>query len=253
MAAVFCASLRRRAMVGAAASCAPAPRGRIVGGRRRPGLRRAVGCGAGASRAGSGSASAVFRCSSTSPLVSRPSFPVPSISEGSRSCSSTSLRTAGDSGFSSASLAFGSGFFGSSFFGSGLASAGACFGGLASACFSLGALALASPASMAPSRAPTFTVSPVFTEIDDSTPDAGAGTSSVTLSVSSSTSGSSSLTASPSLLNHCAIVASVTDSPSAGTRISVAISCLYAFARSGRDCPEAAWRITLASPRREMF
>ena len=53
------------------------------------------------------------------------------------------------------------------------------------------------------------------------TPAAGAGTSIVTLSVSSSTSGSSTATASPGFLNHLPMVASVTDLPSVGTRISV--------------------------------
>ena len=43
----------------------------------------------------------------------------------------------------------------------------------------------------------------------------------VTLSVSSSTSGSSTATASPDRLNHLPTVASVTDSPRVGTRISV--------------------------------
>src|ERR1700761_7209503 len=55
-------------------------------------------------------------------------------------------------------------------------------------------------------------------------PAAGAGTSIVTLSVSSSTSGSSTATASPAFLNHLPMVASVTDSPSVGTRISVMAS-----------------------------
>ena len=56
-----------------------------------------------------------------------------------------------------------------------------------------------------------------------SVPAAGAGTSTVTLSVSSSTSGSSAAMASPTFLNHLPMVASVTDSPRVGTRISVAI------------------------------
>ncbi len=59
--------------------------------------------------------------------------------------------------------------------------------------------------------------------ISASVPEAGALTSSVTLSVSSSTSGSSCFTASPGFLNHLATVASETDSPSVGTRISVAM------------------------------
>src|SRR5262249_61378927 len=53
------------------------------------------------------------------------------------------------------------------------------------------------------------------------TPAEGAGLSIVTLSVSSSTSGSSTATCSPAFLNQRPMVASVTDSPSVGTRISV--------------------------------
>ena len=65
-----------------------------------------------------------------------------------------------------------------------------------------------------------------------STPAAGAGTSMVTLSVSSSTSGSSTATGSPGFLNHLPMVASVTDSPSVGTRISVVIaSCTLSVAQ----------------------
>ena len=77
---------------------------------------------------------------------------------------------------------------------------------------------------MAPSTEPTATVSPSLTMIADNTPDVGAGTSTVTFSVSSSTSGSSAATASPACLNHLPTVASVMDSPRAGTRISVAMS-----------------------------
>ena len=77
--------------------------------------------------------------------------------------------------------------------------------------------------SIWPSSAPTATVSPSLAAISPSTPAAGAGTSSVTLSVSSSTSGSSTATASPGFLNHLPTVASVTDSPRVGTRMSVAM------------------------------
>jgi len=73
---------------------------------------------------------------------------------------------------------------------------------------------------------PIATVSPSFAEISASVPAAGAGTSIVTLSVSSSTSGSSTETASPGCLNHLPMVASVTDSPSVGTRMSAMISPL---------------------------
>src|SRR5579884_894108 len=53
-----------------------------------------------------------------------------------------------------------------------------------------------------------------------STPAAGAGTSMVTLSVSSSTSGSSAETVSPGFLNHLPVVALVTKTKRVGTRIS---------------------------------
>ena len=48
-----------------------------------------------------------------------------------------------------------------------------------------------------PNKDPTFTVSPSFTAIVPSTPLVGEGTSTFTLSVSSSTSGSSTVTSSP--------------------------------------------------------
>jgi hypothetical protein len=68
------------------------------------------------------------------------------------------------------------------------------------------------------------TVSPSRTAMRSRRPAAGAGTSTVTFSVSSSTKGSSSWTASPSFFSHWPTVASVIDSPSVGTLISVAIA-----------------------------
>ena len=56
------------------------------------------------------------------------------------------------------------------------------------------------------------------------TPATGEGTSRLTLSVSSSTSGSSTATLSPTFFSHFATVASLTDSPSFGTRISTLIA-----------------------------
>src|SRR3954451_10369405 len=110
---------------------------------------------------------------------------------------------------------------------------GACVGALAGAGAGWDGFALASllteetgappPSLIWPSSAPGVTVSPSFAVISASAPAAGAFPSSVTLSVSSSTSGSSALTASPAFLNHLPIVASLTDSPSVGTRISVAM------------------------------
>jgi len=79
------------------------------------------------------------------------------------------------------------------------------------------------PSLMEPRSAPGATVSPSLATMSPRVPAVGAGTSRVTLSVSSSSSGSSAFTASPGFLNHLAIVASETDSPRVGTRISVAI------------------------------
>jgi hypothetical protein len=77
-----------------------------------------------------------------------------------------------------------------------------------------GALAPAEPlAEIWPSRPPGATVSPAAAVISDRTPAAGAGTSIVTLSVSSSQSGSSALMTSPTFLNQVPTVASLTDSP----------------------------------------
>src|SRR5690606_20008244 len=91
------------------------------------------------------------------------------------------------------------------------------------------AAAVPAPSAIMPRRAPTSTVSPSCTLISASVPAAGAGTSIVTLSVSSSTIGSSAAIASPAFLNHLPMVASATDSPRVGTRISVAICLIRAW------------------------
>ena len=75
------------------------------------------------------------------------------------------------------------------------------------------------PSFTTPNKAPISTVSPSFALIDDKVPDKGDGTSTFTLSVSSSTNGSSDLTCSPTCLSHLDTVASVTDSPKDGTKI----------------------------------
>src|SRR5690242_4531346 len=146
-----------------------------------------------------------------SPLVTRPSLPEPGTVEASTPLSAESFRTEGASG-ASAGAAFGAA-------GAGAAAAAGFAAGAAAAGFA----AAAAPSLIMPSSAPTATVSPSLAEISPSTPADGAGTSIVTLSVSSSTSGSSTATASPAFLNQRPMVASVTDSPSVGTRISVMI------------------------------
>src|SRR3978361_2321398 len=148
-----------------------------------------------------------------SPLVTRPSLPEPATVEASMPLSAEILRTEGASG-ASAGAAFAGGA------GAATTAATGVTGGLAGAG---DGLAPAGPSLICPSNAPTATVSPSLATISPSVPADGAGTSIVTLSVSSSTSGSSTATASPAFLNHLPIVASVTDSPRVGTRISVIV------------------------------
>src|SRR4051812_9246030 len=71
---------------------------------------------------------------------------------------------------------------------------------------------------------PTWIVSPSATWILASTPLTGEGTSASTLSVETSTSGSSASTWSPSCFSHVRTVPSVTDSPIAGMVTCVVVS-----------------------------
>src|SRR5260370_25585389 len=172
----------------------------------------AAGCATGV-----GAAAARSIAASMSPLVTRPSLPEPGTVEASIPLSAESLRTDGASGASDG-CAFGAAGAGAAAAGGGAAGAAALTGAAAAA-----GLAPAAPSVISPSNAPTATVSPSLAAISPSVPADGAGTSMVTLSVSSSTNGSSTATASPAFLNQRPMVASVTDSPSVGTRISVMV------------------------------
>src|SRR5687767_3695655 len=86
--------------------------------------------------------------------------------------------------------------------------------------------------------APTFAGIPSSARIFNTVPDAGAGISVSTLSVFTSSSGSSSFTESPSFLSHLITVTSSTPSPNNGTSTFVAI-------RSPFEPPS-----TLRSPRK---
>ena len=167
---------------------------------------------------------------SISALVRRPSTPVPAIIAGLILFSATRRRTAGDSGIS----LFGAVAGWAAGAGAAVDAAGtlacSCFAGVSFAAVSFAAVSRASAfaAGAAPSfsmarPAPTSTTAPSAAMISPSVPAAGAGTSRVTLSVSSSTTGSSAFTASPVDLIQRATVASATDSPSVGTLISIAI------------------------------
>src|SRR5713226_6367272 len=151
-----------------------------------------------------------------SPLVTRPSLPEPGTVAASRPLSAEILRTEGASGASAGgTLAV--------VVADAAADAAAAAAGDAAALAdaAAGLAAPVAPSLICPSNAPTATVSPSLAMISPSVPADGAGTSIVTLSVSSSTRGSSTATASPAFLNQRPMVASVTDSPSVGTRISV--------------------------------
>src|ERR1700722_19125171 len=160
---------------------------------------------------------------SMSPLVTRPSLPEPGTVAASMPLSADILRTDGANGASAGGA-----------FCTAAAAAGAAAGGgdggaaaaLAGAGAAAGLAAAAAPSLICPSNAPTATVSPSLAAISPRVPADGAGTSMVTLSVSSSTNGSSTATASPAFLNQRPMVASVTDSPSVGTRISVMVCFL---------------------------
>ena len=99
-----------------------------------------------------------------------------------------------------------------------MAAAGTAAGeDIATAAGMLTALASVSTRAMS---SPDATVLPSVLRISVSTPDAGAGTSRTTLSVSISMRISSALTASPGFFFHSSRVASATDSESCGTLTS---------------------------------
>src|SRR5437016_741134 len=137
-------------------------------------------------------------------------------------CSAASLRTAGESRCLSPPSATSAG--GAAAGAGALPPAGP---GGASVCatpasFGFGwvaAPAAAAPVSICAMTAPTRTVSPSLTAIFTSLPSNGEGISALTLSVTTSTKGSSRLTKSPSRLSHLSTVPSVTDSPSWGILI----------------------------------
>src|SRR5882724_7566016 len=214
IAAVFWTSFRRRAMVW---------RSRVIFTRSS---RAASSAGDGARTCtaaagwltGVGAEAAFSIAASMSPLVTRPSLPEPGTVEASIPLSVESFRTDGASG-ASEGAAFGAA-------GAGAAAAGGGAAGLAAGAGAAAAGLAPAPSVIMPSSAPTATVSPSLAAISPSTPADGAGTSIVTLSVSSSTKGSSTATASPAFLNQRPMVASVTDSPSVGTRMSVMVCFL---------------------------
>ena len=103
--------------------------------------------------------------------------------------------------------------------------------------------------------APTWTVSSGPTRMRTSVPEAGDGTSASTLSVDTSTSGSSAVTASPTCFSQSSTVPSVTDSPIAGIVIWTVVACVaipalqlyprrFGAVRAGLGarCPGGSWQ-----------
>ena len=181
---------------------------------------------AGADGLAAGAAAAVVAAgldstiASTSSRVTRPPMPDPRSEAASIPCSAASLRTAGDSlarsPLPSAPLADSAGVAGARPpAGSGGTSVRATAGSGGA-----GASEVPAPAtSICPITAPTRTVSPSPAEILTSLPSNGEGISALTLSVTTSTSGSSRFTKSPSCFSQWSTVPSVTDSPSCGILI----------------------------------
>ncbi len=108
------------------------------------------------------------------------------------------------------------------------------------------------------STAPTSTVSSSLALISSSVPATGEGISVSTLSVETSSNGSSTATVSPTCFSHCVTVPSVTDSPRAGRVTSVAMAADLSFGlrgvvmrRSGRtsdSSPVSRARATACRP-----
>ena len=226
MAAVFCASLRRRAMVWR--SRVMRTRSSRAASSGGDGARACSGGGGGGSRRRAADAARSI-AASTSPLVTRPSLPRAGERAADRrrfSVDDLAHRRRRAASSAPRGLARRRGLRLCRGRGAALraASIGAVVCGFGSRLGRGGRGAARAFLDRAEQRADRDGLAALAAIVARARRPAGAGTSTVTLSVSSSTSGSSALTASPSFLNHLPIVASVTDSPSVGTRISFAIA-----------------------------
>src|SRR5437879_5070127 len=160
----------------------------------------------------------------TSPLVMRPSRPVPTTCEAARPASASRLAAAGigAAAFAAAACAKAPAAKAPGAAASAAKAAGAVAARAAGAVAAAGlpAAALAEAGSIIAITSPATTVLPSGLTICASVPAAGAGTSRTTLSVSTSINTSSSSTRSPAFFFHCSSVASETDSDSCGTLTS---------------------------------
>ena len=165
----------------------------------------------------------------TSPLVTRPSLPVPTTEPTAMPLSAMSLAAAG-----MATPAM------EPALGAGAAAAGEAAAGAAAGA---GPAAMPTPAgSMRAISCSAITVAPSATRISASMPADGAGTSSTTLSVSISIRISSAATMSPAFFFHCSMVASATDSESWGTLTSTIAMVFLSVCRGISGCVGADGR-----------
>src|SRR5438094_3038065 len=182
--------------------------------------------------AGAAGACLAFAANScTSFLVTRPPRPEPRIPDRSTFSSSATICTAGEYRCSPDSKTSGAAGAGGGA-GAGGAAAAAC-AGLSAATFGAGAGASgvavtfpSPPSSTTAISAPAWTVWPSLARISLRMPVTGAGTSALTLSVSTSSIGSNSTTLSPGLTSHFEMVPSCTDSPSCGITTRVVLPAI---------------------------
>src|SRR5690625_4023500 len=141
---------------------------------------------------------------------------------------------------------FGSSFLGSSLGASSFAGASSLGSAFGSSFFSEAA-GFALPSPMRAMTAPTSMVSSSSARISTRVPATGDGISVSTLSVETSSSGSSTSTVSPTDFSHWELVPSVTDSPSSGISTSVASLEAESLEAAGADSSAAGSSLAGAS------
>ena len=186
---------------------------KATGGRATSGNRATPKLGAGRACTAAGSSGGAdctaAAALSTSPLVMRPSRPVPATEPAASCLSAINLAAAGMA----------------------TPAIGAAGGAALSAAVAPAAAPTAWPCvSIRAINCSAITVAPSLTNNSHNTPALGAGTSKTTLSVSISVKISSTNTDSPTFFFHCNRVASATDSESCGTLTStIAMEMLSVF------------------------
>jgi hypothetical protein len=179
------------------------------GGRGGGGLGSGAGAGAAGWAAAGWAAGAGWPARWTSSFRMRPPRPVPLTESRSTPLRAASARAEGMAAAGICDLsALAAGCAGAGFAGAGLSEGAGLAGSLAAV-------------STSPMTSPTRTVAPLAAPWLVRMPATGEGTSTVTLSVSSSTRGWSTSTRAPTGCSQLAMMASVMDSPRAGTLIEL--------------------------------